>query len=42
VNDICLYAHEEAAAKEHGSPQQQMRPTLPYGGIGTAWVDDDV
>ena len=22
--------------------QQKMRPTLPYGGIGTAWVDDDV
>ena len=37
-----LYAHDIAAAKEHSSPQQQMRPTQPYGGIGTAWVNDDV
>lgn len=34
-----MYAHEEAAAKEHGSPQQ-MCPTQPFGGIAAAWVYD--
>lgn len=32
-----MYAYEEAAAKEHDSPQQQMRPMQPFGGIVAAW-----